>query len=108
MLDYDVAAALCAITAFADVAAFKSAKEFLAFGDAHVFFISQCERAHRRGGITPAIFAMAVSHFQRLAAHLDLYRSTVTSTCMRLGHACTLTARLAVRRAKPTHPKSPD
>jgi len=31
MLDQDVAAALCAITAFADVASFKPAKEFLAF-----------------------------------------------------------------------------
>jgi hypothetical protein len=38
MLDYDVAAALCAITTFANVTAFKSAKEFLAFGDLYVLF----------------------------------------------------------------------
>src|SRR5437867_3162098 len=88
MLDDDVAAALCAITAFADVAAFKPAKEFLAFGDAYVLFLPQCKRAHRRSGITPAVLAMAITHLQRLAAHLDLYRSTVTFTCMHLRHRC--------------------
>src|SRR5205823_12618280 len=86
MLDYDVAAALCAVTALADVAAFKPAKEFLAFGDAHGFFFPQRERAHRRGGITPAVFAMAVAHFQRLAAHLDLHSPAVTCAFVRFGH----------------------
>jgi hypothetical protein len=81
-----VTAALCAITAFADVAAFESAKELLAFGDAYVLFLPQCERAHWRGGITPAVFAMAVTHLEWLAAQLDLYRSAVTLTCMRFRH----------------------
>jgi hypothetical protein len=29
---------------------------------------------------------MAVTHLQRIAAHLNLHRSAVTSTCMRLRH----------------------
>jgi hypothetical protein len=29
---------------------------------------------------------MAVTHLQRIAAHLDLNRSTVTLTSMRFGH----------------------
>ena len=86
MLDYDVAAALRAITAFADVAAFEPAKEFLAFGDAYVLFVPQRERADRRGGITPAVFAMAVAHLQRIAAHLDLYRTAVTCASMCVSH----------------------
>ena len=86
MLDDDMAAAFRAIPAFADVAAFKPAKEFLAFGDVHILFLPQCERAHRRGGITPAVFTMAVTHLQRFAAHLDLYRATVTLTSMLFGH----------------------
>ena len=86
MLDYDVAAAFRTVTALADVAAFKPAKKFLAFGDAYVFFLSQCERAHRRGGIAPAVFAMTVTHLQRFAAHLDLHRSAVTRASVRLSH----------------------
>jgi transposase-like protein len=34
----------------------------------------------------PAVLAMAVTHLQRIAAHLDLNRSTVTLTSMRFGH----------------------
>ena len=78
MFDYDVAAALCAITAFADVATFESGKELFAFGDADVFFLPQRERAHRRGGITPAVFAVAVAHLQRIATHLDFHSSAIT------------------------------
>src|SRR5581483_4867920 len=92
MLDCHVTAALGAITAFADDAAFKSAKEFLAFGNVYILFLPQRERAHGRGGITPAVFAMAVTHLQRIAAHLDLYRSTVTFTCMCLCHGCFMMA----------------
>src|SRR6266498_4832369 len=92
MFNDDVAAALCAMTAFADVAAFKSSEEFLAFGDVYVLFLPQRERAHRRGGIMPAVFAMTVTHLQRVAAHLDLYGSTVTSTSMFLGPACVMMA----------------
>jgi hypothetical protein len=92
LLDQDVAAALCAITAFADVAALESSEEFLAFGDVHVFFLPQCERAHRRGRITPSVFAMAVTHLERIAAHLDFHRSAVTSARMRLRHPSTFTA----------------
>src|SRR5947208_9762271 len=86
MLDCDVAAALRAITAFADVAAFKSPEELRSFGKDYVPLFPQCERAHWCGGIMPAVFAMAVTHLQRITAHFDLHRSTVTSTCMRLGH----------------------
>ena len=68
MLDDDVTAALGAITAYADVAAFKPAKEFLAFGDTDALFLPQCECAHRRGGIAPAVFAMAITHLQRITA----------------------------------------
>jgi len=81
-----VAAALCAITAFADVAAFKPAKEFLAFGNAYVLFLPQCERAHRRGGITPAVLAMAITHLQWITAHLDLNGPAVTCAFVRFGH----------------------
>lgn len=91
-----------------DLAAFESAKELFALCGAYVLFLPQRERAPRRGGIMPAVFTMAVTHLQRIAAHFDLHRSTVASTHMRLGHACTPTARFAARRAKPTHPKSRD
>jgi len=100
MFDDDVAAALRAITALADVAAFKPAKELLTFGDVYLLLFPQCERAHRRGRIAPAVFAVAVTHLQRIAVHLDLHRSAVTSTCMRLGHASTFIPRFAARRAK--------
>ena len=45
------------------------------------------ERAHGRSGVTPAIFAMTVTHLQRFAAQLDLNRSAVTSArmCVRNG-----------------------
>jgi hypothetical protein len=86
MLDDDVAAAPRAITAFADVAAFKSAEELIAFGDIDVLFLPQCERTHRRGGITPAVFAAALTHLQRITAHFALHRATVTSASMRLCH----------------------
>src|SRR5215471_7244421 len=100
MLDQNVATTLCAITAFANVAAFESAKEFLAFGDTHVLFVPQCERAHRRGGIMSAVFAVAVTHLQRIAAHLNLHCSAVTFTGMRICHAPTFTRRFASRRGK--------
>ena len=70
------------------------------FGDVHVFLFPQRERAHGRGGITPAVLTIAVTHVQRVVTHLDLYRSAVTSACMRLRHASTLSARFAARRAK--------
>ena len=51
MFDYDVAPALRAIPAVTDFGDFKSAKEFLTFGDIDVLFLPQCERAYQRGGI---------------------------------------------------------
>ena len=105
MINANVAAALRAIATITDVAALEFAEELCAFHEIHVLPFPQCERAHRRGGITPAVFAMTVNHLQRLAAHLDLHRSAVTSTHMSLGHDSTLTARFAARRAKLTHPK---
>ena len=82
MIDRDVTAAFCAITSIADFAAFELAEEFLAFGDLDLIRLPQRERAHWCGGIAPAILAMAVTHFQGFAAHLDLQRFAVTSACM--------------------------
>jgi hypothetical protein len=31
---------------------------------------------------------VAVTHLQRITAHFDLHRTTVTSACMRLRHRC--------------------
>jgi hypothetical protein len=86
MIHANVAAAFGAIAAIADVAALESAEELRAFDEAYISFFPQRERAHRRGGIAAAIFAMTVSHFQRFPAHLDLYRSTVTATFMCVRH----------------------
>ena len=86
MIDGDAAAALCAITAVADVAALEFSQELRAFGEVHILPFPQRECAHRRGGITPAVFAMAITHLQRVAAHLDLYRSAVTTAFMCLRH----------------------
>src|SRR6476646_9685696 len=86
VIDRDVAAALCAITAITDVAACESAEELGAFMEANVFFFPQHERADRCGRITPAVFTMTVTHVQRIATHLDLHRSAVTSTCMCVCH----------------------
>ena len=82
MIEHDVAAALGAIATVADFAAFELAEEFLAFGDLDLIRLPQRERAHWCGGIAPAILAMAVTHFQGFAAHLDLQRFAVTSACM--------------------------
>ena len=82
MIDADVTAAFCAITSITDFAALKSPEELGSFGKDHVAFFPQRERAHRRGGIAPAILAMAVTHFQGFTAHLDLQRFAVTSACM--------------------------
>jgi hypothetical protein len=86
MINADVAAAFRAIPAVADVAALESAEELAPFVRLHVLPFPQRERAHRRGGITPAVLAMTVTHLQRVAAHLDLHRSAVTSAFMRVSH----------------------
>src|SRR4051812_29482996 len=86
MIDADVAAALRTIASVADIAALEFAEELRAFREGHVVFLPQRERAHRRGGITPAVLAMAVTHLQRLAVHLDLHRSAVTSAFMCVCH----------------------
>ncbi len=62
MVDRDVAAAIRAIPTIADVAAFELAEELRAFCELHVLPFPQGERAHRHGGITPAVFAMTVTH----------------------------------------------
>ena len=82
VIDANVAPALRAITTIADVAALEFSEELRAFRELHVLPFPQCERAHRRGGIAPAILAMAVTHFQGFTAHLDLQRFAVTSACM--------------------------
>ena len=81
-----MAAALRAVTTIADVAALESAEKLGASDKAHTFFLPQRERADRSRGITPAIFAMTVTHLQRFAVHLDLYRSAITSAFMCLRH----------------------
>ena len=86
MIDRDVAAALRAIPTIADVAALEFSEELRAFRELNVLPFPQRERAYRRGGITPAIFAMTVTHLQGFPAHLDLDRSAVASAFMRLRH----------------------
>ena len=86
MLDQDMAAALCAITAFADVAAFESGKELFAFRDADVFFLPQREGAHRRGGITSTVSAVTITPSPKDRRALDFRGSAVTLACMRLSH----------------------
>jgi hypothetical protein len=82
VINANVAAAFGAIPAITDVAAFEFAEEVRAFREVHVLLFPRRERAPRRGGITPSIFAMTVTHLQRFAAHRDLHRSAVTSACM--------------------------
>ena len=86
MIHANVAAALRAVTSIADVGALESAEKLGASDKAHTFFFPQRERADRRRGITPVIFAMTITHLQRFAAHLDLYRSAITSASMRVSH----------------------
>ena len=86
MIDANVAPALRAITTIADVAALEFSEELRAFRQLHVFSLPQRERAHRRRGIAAAVLAVAVTHLQRFAVHLDLHSSAVTSACMRLWH----------------------
>ena len=100
VIEHDVAAALRAIAAVADLTALEFPQELCALGDVYVFRFPQSECAHRRGGITPACFTMAVTHLGRRAARLDFHRSAVASACMRVSHASTLSARFASRRAK--------
>ena len=87
MIDADVAAAFRAITTIADVAALESAEKLRAFDESDILPFPQRERAHRCGGITPAIFAMTVTHLQRFTAHFDLHCSAVASACMCVCHA---------------------
>ena len=74
------------ITTIADVATLESAEKLGASDKAHTFFFPQRERADRRRAIAPAIFAMTVTHLQRFAAHLDLYRSAIASASMCVSH----------------------
>src|SRR5438093_5261851 len=106
MIDADVTAAFCAIPAVADFAALESPEELRSFGKDYLLLFPQRERAHRRGGITPAVFAMAITNLHRITAHFDLHGPHSNIDLMRLHHASTLTARFALRRAKPTHPES--
>ena len=86
MIDRDVAPAFRAIATIADVAALEFAEKLCAFSEVHVLPFPQRERAHRRDGITPAVFAMTVTHLQGFAAHLDLHGSALTSARMRFWH----------------------
>src|SRR5882757_3795014 len=82
MINRDVTTAVRAITTVADIAALELPQELRAFRQLHVFPFPQRECAHRRGGITPAVLAMAVTHLQGFPANLDLDRSAVTSAFM--------------------------
>ena len=82
MMDRDVAAAVRAIPTIADVAALEFPEELCAFPEVHVLPFPQRGRAHRSGGITTAVLAMTVTHFQGFTAHHDLHCSAVTSACM--------------------------
>ncbi len=80
MIDADVTAAFCAIPAVADFAALESPEELRSFGKDYLLLFPQRERAHRRGGITPAVFAMAITNLHRITAHFDLHGPAVTLT----------------------------
>jgi hypothetical protein len=82
VINANVATAFGAIPAITDVAAFEFAEEVRAFREVHVLPFPRRERAHRSGGITTAVFAMTVTHFQGFTAHLDLHYSAVTSAGM--------------------------
>ena len=86
MIDRDVAAALRAIPTIANVAALESPQELRAFREVNVLPFPQRERADRRGGIAPAVLAMAVTHLQGFPANLDPDRSAVTFAFMRVSH----------------------
>jgi hypothetical protein len=86
MIYRDVAAAFRAITPVTNVAALEFSEELRAFCELHVLPFPQRERAHRRSGIAAAVFTMTVTHLQRFAAQLDLYRFAVTSACVCLRH----------------------
>ena len=86
MIHANVAAAFRAIATIADVAALESAEKLGASDNAHTFFFPQRERAHRRCGIAPAVFAVALIHLQWFTAHLDLDRPAVTSAFMCVSH----------------------
>ena len=84
MINHDVATALRAVTTITHLAALELSQELLAFRDLHVLRFPQREYAHRRGGIAPAVFAMTITHIERLTARFDLDRSAVTSCFVRL------------------------
>ena len=86
MIDADVTAAFCAIPAVADFAALESPEELRSFGKDYLLLFPQRERAHRRGGITPAVLTMTITHLQRFPENLDLDRSAVTSAFVRVCH----------------------
>ena len=86
MIHANVAAAFRAIATIADVAALEYAEKLDASDKTHTFSLPQRERADRRCGITPAILAMTVTHLQRFAVHLDLYRPAVTTASMCVRH----------------------
>src|SRR5438477_11224451 len=80
MIDADVTAAFCAIPAVADFAALESPEELRSFGKVYLLLFPQRESALRRGGMTPAVCAMAVINLHRITVHFDLHGPAVTLT----------------------------
>ncbi len=87
MIDHDVAAALGAIPAGAQLAGVEFTEKLLAFANLHSLGFPQREDADRRRAITPALVAMTVTHVDRLTGRFDFHRPAVTSACMPLRHA---------------------
>src|SRR5215475_9863724 len=78
VIDHDVAAALGAIPAVAQLAGVELTEKLLAFTDFHRVGFPQRKDADRRGAITPALVAMTVAHVQRLTGRFDFHRPAIT------------------------------
>src|ERR1700758_2360055 len=86
VIDHDVAAALGAIPAVAQLTCVELTEKLLALADFHSLGFPQREDAERRRAITPALVAMTVTHVQRLTGRFDLHRPAVTSACVLISH----------------------
>src|SRR5262249_53940615 len=86
MIDHDVAAALGAIPAVAQLTGVGLTQKMPAFCDFYSLGFSQREDADRRRGITPAFVAMTVTHIERLTGRFNFHRPAITSACMCVRH----------------------
>ena len=86
MIDHDVAAALGAVAAVAHFAALELAERLFAFRNLDGLRFPQGENAHWRGGITPAILTVAITHIEWIALSFDHYCAAVTGSLVCIRH----------------------